>query len=59
MQDEELTDSFRFRYRLQGLNIQRFTTLFNKRPVGLSSFVNCPPVVASFLTQRQLSVIAG
>ena len=31
----------------------------NKRPVGLSSFVNCPPVVASFLTQRQLSVIAG
>ena len=33
--------------------------LTNKRPVGLSSFVNCPPVVASFLTQRQLSVIAG
>ena len=32
---------------------------YNKRPVGLSSFVNCPPVVASFLTQRQLSVIAG
>ena len=31
----------------------------NKRPVGLSSFVNCPPVVALFLTQRQLSVIAG
>ena len=31
----------------------------NKRPVGLSSSVNCPPVVASFLTQRQLSVIAG
>ena len=31
----------------------------NKRPVGLSSFVNCPPVVASFLIQRQLSVIAG
>ena len=31
----------------------------NKRPVGLSSFVNCPSVVASFLTQRQLSVIAG
>ena len=30
-----------------------------KRPVGLSSFVNCPPVVALFLTQRQLSVIAG
>ena len=29
----------------------------NKRPVGLSSFVNCPPVVASFLTQRQLSVM--
>ena len=33
--------------------------MYNKRPVGLSSFVNCPPVVASFLTQRQLSVIAG
>ena len=33
--------------------------MHNKRPVGLSSFVNCPPVVASFLTQRQLSVIAG
>ena len=32
---------------------------FNKRPVGLSSFVNCPPVVASFLTQRQLSINAG
>ena len=31
----------------------------NKRPVGLSSFVNCPPVVASFLTQRQLSINAG
>ena len=31
----------------------------NKRPVGLSSFVNCPPVVSSFLTQRQLSVIVG
>ena len=30
----------------------------NKRPVGLSSFVNCPPVVASILTQRQLSVNA-
>ena len=30
-----------------------------KRPVGLSSFVNCPPVVASFLTQRQLSINAG
>ena len=27
----------------------------NKRPVGLSSFVNCPPVVASF----QLSINAG
>ena len=34
-------------------------TLTNKRPVGLSSFVNCPPVVASFLTQRQLSINAG
>ena len=33
--------------------------LKNKRPVGLSSFVNCPPVVASFLTQRQLSINAG
>ena len=32
--------------------------LWNKRPVGLSSVVNCPPVVASFLTQRQLSVNA-
>ena len=31
----------------------------NKRPVGLLSFVNCPPVVASFLTQRQLSINAG
>ena len=31
----------------------------DKRPVGLSSFVNCPPVVASFLTQRQLSINAG
>ena len=31
----------------------------NKRPVGLSSFVNCPSVVASFLTQRQLSINAG
>ena len=31
----------------------------NKRPVGLSSFVNCPPVVASFLTQRQLRINAG
>ena len=30
----------------------------NKRPVGLSSFVNCPPVVASFLTLRQLGVHA-
>ena len=33
--------------------------ILNKRPVGLSSFVNCPPVVASFLTQRQLSINAG
>ena len=32
---------------------------YNKRPIGLSSFVNCPPVVASFLTQRQLSINAG
>ena len=32
---------------------------WNKRPVGLSSFVNCPPVVALFLTQRQLSINAG
>ena len=31
----------------------------HNRPVGLSSFVNFPPVVASFLTQRQLSVNAG
>ena len=31
----------------------------DKRPIGLSSFVNCPPVVASFLTQRQLSINAG
>ena len=31
----------------------------NKRPVGLSSFVNCPPVVASFLKQRQLRINAG
>ena len=31
----------------------------NKRLVGLSSFVNCPPVVASFLTQSQLGVNAG
>ena len=30
-----------------------------KRPVGLSSFVNSPPVVALFLTQRQLSIYAG
>ena len=35
------------------------STFLNKRPVGLSSFVNCPPVVASFLTQRQLSINAG
>ena len=34
-------------------------TCWNKRPVGLSSFVNCPPVVASFVTQRQLSINAG
>ena len=38
----------------------RFTWQFiNKRPVSLSSFVNCPPGVASFLTQRQLSINAG
>ena len=36
-----------------------YEELLNKRPVGLSSFVNCPPVVASFLTQRQLSINAG
>ena len=42
-------------------NLNRNSIIFiqDKRPVGLSSFVNCPPVVASFLTQRQLSVIAG
>ena len=39
--------------------IKMIKSNINKRPVGLSSFVNCPPVVASFLTQRQLSVIAG
>ena len=36
-----------------------FADYEHKRPVGLSSFVNCPPVVASFLTQRQLSINAG
>ena len=39
--------------------IKSMSTSYNKRPVGLSSFVNCPPVVASFLTQRQLSINAG
>ena len=41
------------------LKVLHINTCMNKRPVGLSSFVNCPPVVASFLTQRQLSINAG
>ena len=41
------------------LKIAKVIPLYNRRPVGLSSFVNCPPVVASILTQRQLSVNAG
>ena len=59
----DLTPTFAFNIPWLTFQVTMAITLIcwysNKRPVGLSSFVNCPPVVASFLTQRQLSVIAG